>query len=117
MPAGLRLTERAGPDGRDSSPTAILNELDELSDDELDAWIVQHRGPVFHLVGSCRMGEEGASGSVTVAEAGRSGTLPGLEGVVVADASLFPDLVAGGLQMPIVAVAERVAAETLLATS
>lgn len=85
-----------------------VDALAQLSDRELDDWLVRHPGPVHHAVGSCRMG------AVTEAGSGRAGTIPGLDRVVVADASLFPDLVAGGLQLPVMAVAERVAAETLL---
>lgn len=87
--------------------------LDRLTDAELDDWIVRHPGPVYHAVGSCRMGARTA-GAVTAAEQGRAGTVHGLAGVVVADASIFPDLVAGGLQLPVMAVAERIVAETLV---
>ncbi len=101
-----------GESGDRSSPyRRELAGLRDLSDRELDRWLVQHPGPVYHAVGSCRMGGDGA---VTAAEPGRAGTVPELDGVVVADASLFPDLVAGGLQLPVMAVAERIVAETLL---
>jgi choline dehydrogenase-like flavoprotein len=90
-----------------------LQDLESLTDLELDDWLIGHPGPVHHAVGSCRMGMA-SDGAVTIAEPGRAGTIPGLDGVVVADASLFPDLVAGGLQLPVMAVAERIAAETLL---
>ena len=107
----------AGLAGGNRSVTgrADLDELDRLTDPEFDDWLIRHPGPVHHAVGSCRMGAGHSDVAVTAAEPGRAGTIPGLGGVVVADASLFPDLVAGGLQLPVMAVAERIASETLLA--
>ena len=107
-----RLADLAAADRADAARRE-LDELDHFTDPELDDWLVGHPGPVHHAVGSCRMGTA-SDGAVTVAKPGRAGTIPGLDGVVVADASLFPDLVAGGLQLPVMAVAERIAAETLL---
>ncbi len=95
--------------GVDRSPR-----LRSMSDARLDRWIRRHPGPVYHAVGSCRMGRPGSPGAVTDETPGRAGTIPGLAGVVLADASIFPDLVSGGLQLPVAAVAERVVAETLL---
>ncbi len=91
-----------------------LDGIDRLTDPELDDWLVRHPGPVYHAVGSCRMGDRASGDAVTIGSPGQAGLVPGLDGVVVADASLFPDLVAGGLQLPVMAVAERIAAETLL---
>lgn len=107
-----RLADLAAADRADTARRELDN-LNRLTDLELGDWLVVHPGPVHHAVGSCRMGTA-SDRAITVAEPGRAGRIPGLNGVVVADASLFPDLVAGGLQLPVMAVAERIAAETLL---
>ncbi len=102
---------------RPSTGRRLIDDLSRLADGELDDWLIRHPGPVYHAVGSCRMGGSSLAGVVTRAEPGHAGTVDGLGGVVVADASLFPDLVGGGLQLPVMAVAERVTAETLLRSS
>lgn len=107
------LAELAGGEVSDAARHE-LDALHRLTDPEFDHWLVWHPGPVYHAVGSCRMGDRAGGGAVTTAERGRAGLIPDLDGVVVTDASLFPDLVAGGLQLPVMAVAERIAAETLL---
>lgn len=99
--------------GRSDALRRSLADLARFGDRELDDWLHRNPGPVYHAVGSCRMGPASAGG-ITAAESGRAGTLHDLAGVVVADASIFPDLVAGGLQLPVMAVAERIVAETLL---
>jgi len=63
------------------------------------------------------MGPSNAAGSVTASDGGAAGTLLGALGAVVVDASLFPDLVSGGLQLPVMAVAERIVAETVLSAA
>lgn len=102
---------------RSAARQSELDELDRFTDAELGDWLVRNPGPVHHAVGSCRMGVGNDGVAVTAAEPGRAGTIPGLDGIVVADASLFPDLVAGGLQLPVMAVAERIVAETLLGSA
>jgi len=100
--------------GRRNPAHRLVEELEGLGDRELESWVRSHPGPVYHAVGSCRMGASASTGAVAAAEPGRAGSVHGLKNVVVADASLFPDLVSGGLQLPVMAVAERVTAETLL---
>lgn len=113
LAACRRLAGLAGGE-RSEVARSELEALDRLTDPEFDDWLIRHPGPAYHAIGSCRMGHWLDGGAVTAADPGRAGMLPGLDGVVVADASLFPDLVAGGLQLPVMAVAERIAAETLL---
>ena len=90
-----------------------LDRIDELSVDELDRLIASRPGPYAHPAAACPMGPEGDRRSVTAFEPGRAGELLGFPGVRVADASALPDLVRGGLQLPVAAVAERIAADLI----
>ncbi|MDH3295667.1 MAG: GMC family oxidoreductase [Acidimicrobiia bacterium] len=80
----------------------------QWDDSSLDRWMDDHFGSVYHAVGTCRMGPAGTHGCVDP-NPETAGSVWGVEGLVVADTSIFPDLVGGGLQLPAVAVAERVA--------
>ena len=91
-----------------ATPLAVIG---RLSDAELDGLIASRPGPYTHPAASCPMGPEGTPGAITGFEPGRFGQLSGLPDVRLADVSIFPDLVRGGLQLPAVAVASRVAAD------
>ncbi len=84
-----------------------------MSDAELDAWLMAHPGPYTHPAGSCPMGPASDPGAVVDCVAGRSGRLHGYRGIRLVDASIMPDLVSGGLQIPVVAMALRVADEII----
>jgi choline dehydrogenase len=86
-----------------------LSTLGSLGDSALDALLRENPGPVFHAVGACRMGARPGNGTCTSCEPTAAGAVWNVAGLVVADTSIFPDLVSGGLQLPAVAVAERVA--------
>ncbi len=90
-----------------------IDRLLHADDGHFDRWLATHPGPYAHPASSCPMGPESAPGSVVGAEPGNMGRLIGYEGIVVADASVLPDLVRGGLQLPVVAVAERIAADLI----
>lgn len=90
-----------------------LSHLDEATDDELDRLVAARPGPYAHPVSTCALGPEGAAASVTAPEPGRAGELYGHPGIRVADASVFPDLVRGGLQLPVAAVAARIAEDII----
>ena len=116
VPVCRALVDVADAD-RDNTDRQVVEELDRMTDADLDDWLRLNPGPVYHAVGSARMGGPEVPGSVTRAEPGVAGTVRGLDGVTVVDASVFPELVAGGLQFPVVAVAERLVSETLLGPS
>lgn len=88
-----------------------LSHLDDLTDDELDRLVASRPGPYAHPASTCPMGPEEQARSVTSSEPGRAGELYGHPGIRVADASVFPDLVRGGLQLPVAAVAGRIAGD------
>lgn len=62
-------------------------------------------GPYSHAVGTCRMGPLADDESVVDA----SGAAHGVRGLWVADASVFPDLPRAATQIPVMAVASRIA--------
>lgn len=84
--------------------------FDVMADDELDRWLIDHPGPYAHPAASCPMGPDGSARAVVSSEPERAGVLRGHEGIYLADASIMPDLVQGGLQIPVTALADRVAA-------
>jgi choline dehydrogenase-like flavoprotein len=102
----------AGPEIRAVASRVLLDdqgtELAQLarwSDDELDRWLLAHPGPVSHVAGTCPMGPDPASGAVV----DTTGAVHGHRGVHVVDASVLPLLPAANLQVPVMAVAERLA--------
>lgn len=86
-----------------------LAELDRLSDDELDHVLAAGPGPYAHPAATCPLGPPERPDAVTSIEVGRFGELIDQPGVRVADTSIFPDLVRGGLQLPAGAIAARIA--------
>jgi choline dehydrogenase len=58
-----------------------------------------------HPVGTCRMGPDPAAGAVVNAR----GRVHGVDGLIVADASVMPDVPAANTNLPVIMVAERVA--------
>jgi choline dehydrogenase len=59
-----------------------------------------------HPVGTCRMGPDPATGAVVNAR----GQVHGVTGLLVADASIMPDVPAANTNLPVIMVAERLAA-------
>jgi choline dehydrogenase len=86
-----------------------LTRIDGLGEADLDALLASRPGPYAHPAATCPMGPETDPGSVTACDPGRLGQLLGHPGIRVADASVFPHLVRGGLQIPVTAVALRIA--------
>ncbi|EFH09564.1 GMC family oxidoreductase [Teichococcus cervicalis] len=87
------LTREAGP-GADCRDAA-----------ELRAFIRGHCTTLYHPAGTCRMGRD----ALAVVEPDTM-RLRGLEGLYVADASVFPVMVSGNTNAPTIMVAERAAA-------
>ncbi len=71
------------------------------SDDEIDAFVRETLITVYHPAGTCRMGADDAS---VVDPQLR---VRGVDGLRVADASVFPDLVGGNINAVVVMVAEK----------
>ena len=78
-----------------------------VSDEDLEQFIRATAATVHHPVGTCRMG--GDSQSVVDTEL----KVRGIEGLRIADASIFPSIVGGNTNAPTVMVAEK-AADLLL---
>jgi choline dehydrogenase len=74
--------------------------------DGLRQWIRRHAWTYHHPVGTCAMGPASGSGSVVDAD----GTVHGIDGLSVADASVMPDIPSANTHIPTVMIAERIAA-------
>jgi choline dehydrogenase len=83
-----------------------------LGDDALSGWIRSHHGHYWHPGGSCRMGPPDDPSSVVDAD----GRVIGVEGLRVADASIFPEIPRGTPALPTVVVGEHMA-DRLLASA
>ena len=78
--------------------------LDELSDDRaIDAWLMATIGDTGHVCGTCRMGA--ADDPRTVVDP--QGRVLGVDGVWVADASVFPNVPRANTNLPTIEAAER----------
>ena len=74
--------------------------------DVLREWIRRAAWTYHHPVGTCAMGPAPGSGSVVDA----TGTVHGIDGLSVADASVMPDIPSANTHIPTVMIAERIAA-------
>ena len=77
---------------------------DAQSDLELEAYLRQATATVHHPVGSCRMGTD------PMAVVDPDLRVHGIDGLRVVDASIFPNIVGGNTNAPVVMVAEKAAA-------
>ncbi len=93
---GLRelLGDRLGP-----------SDLDLLSDEALDAWMLREAVTFSHISGTCRMGPS----SDPMAVVDQYGRVRGLEGLRVVDASVMPDLVSAPINPAVLMIGERIA--------
>ncbi|SNB72108.1 Choline dehydrogenase [Arboricoccus pini] len=105
MIAGVRLNRRIAA----QSPLAevIAHEItpcaEAKSDAEIDLYIRSHCTTLYHPTSTCRMGVD----SLAVVDPQLK--VHGLEGLRVADASIFPRMVSGNTNAPTIMVAERAA--------
>lgn len=74
------------------------------SDDELDAFIAEHAESAYHPCGTCRMGRADDARAVVDPEA----RVIGVDGLRVADSSIFPRITNGNLNAPSIMVGEKV---------
>ena len=75
------------------------------SDDELDDFIRHHAESAYHPCGTCRMGKRDDAGSVVDPEC----RVIGVEGLRVADSSIFPRVTNGNLNAPSIMTGEKAA--------
>lgn len=78
---------------------------DMQSDDELDGFIREHAESAFHPCGTCRMGAADDMTSVVDPEC----RVIGVEGLRVADSSIFPRITNGNLNGPSIMTGEKAA--------
>jgi 5-(hydroxymethyl)furfural/furfural oxidase len=80
--------------------------IETLADDAaIDAWLMATVGDTGHICGTCRMGAPDDKRTV-VDSAGR---VLGVDGLWVADASVFPEVPRANTNLPTIAAAERLA--------
>ena len=72
-------------------------------DDEIDAFIREHAESAYHPCGTCRMGAADDTNAVVDPEC----RVIGVEGLRVADSSIFPQITNGNLNGPSIMVGER----------
>ena len=82
---------------------------DVQTDDELDAFIREHAESAYHPCGTCRMGRVDDPMAVVDPE----GRVIGVEGLRVADSSIFPRITNGNLNAPSIMVGEKIADHVL----
>jgi len=74
--------------------------------DALREWIRRETWTYHHPVGTCAMGPASGTGAVVDA----AGSVHGIDGLSVADASVMPDIPSANTHIPAVMIAERIAA-------
>jgi choline dehydrogenase len=82
---------------------------DVQSDAELDAFVAEHAESAYHPCGTCRMGAADDAGAVVDPQ----GRVIGVEGLRVADSSIFPRITNGNLNGPSILVGEKIADHVL----
>ena len=75
-------------------------------DDAVSAWIRSSTMTYHHPVGTCAMGLDSAAGAVV----GPAGSVYGVDGLFVVDASVMPELPSANTNIPTIMVAENIAA-------
>ena len=76
---------------------------DVESDDQILAWIRNNSQTAYHPIGTCRMGQ----GPNTVVD--ERLRVHGIEGLRIADASIFPTMPSGNTNAPSIMVGEKAA--------
>ena len=95
--------------GPELAPCAGIADGDEAG---LSAAVRSAVDTYHHPVGTCRMGPDPAAGAVVNAD----GRVHGVEGLLVADASVMPDVPAANTNLPTIMVAERLAMQLITRT-
>ena len=76
-----------------------------VSDDDIDAFVSEHAESAYHPCGTCRMGSASDPGAVVDPKC----RVIGVEGLRVADSSIFPQITNGNLNAPSIMVGEKAA--------
>jgi 5-(hydroxymethyl)furfural/furfural oxidase len=97
-----RLADRALSAGAES---VSLREL-AADPQRLERHVLENVAGVFHPVGTCRMGHANDPDAVVDAE----GSVHGISGLRVSDASIMPTIIAGNTNIPTIMIAEKIAA-------
>jgi choline dehydrogenase len=103
----IRLTReiiRQGPMERFAGEELLPGDAVQ-SDEELDAAIREHAESAYHPCGTCRMGRRDDPGAVVDPEA----RVIGVEGLRLADSSIFPRITNGNTNAPSIMVGEKAA--------
>lgn len=82
------------------------------TDADLESYVRKTAVTAHHPCGTCRMGAVDDDGAVVDPEL----RVHGIEGLRVVDASVFPDLLGGNINSPVIMVAEK-AADLILAAN
>lgn len=75
------------------------------SDAQIERFIRDHADTIYHPVGTCRMGPDGAPGGLDVVDARLR--VHGVAGLRVVDASVMPSVVGGNTNAPVIMMAEK----------
>ena len=73
------------------------------TDDEIDAFVRENLGTIYHPIGTCRMGSD--DDSIVDPDL----RVRGIESLRVVDASVMPDLVGGNINAAVIMIAEKAA--------
>jgi choline dehydrogenase len=103
----IRLTREimAQPPMQPFAGDEILPGVDATDDDALDAAIREHAESAYHPCGTCRMGRADDPGAVVDPEA----RVIGVDGLRLADSSIFPLITNGNTNAPSIMVGEKAA--------
>ncbi len=82
---------------------------DVQTDDEIDAFVREHAESAYHPCGTCKMGSKDDPDAVVDSQ----GRVIGVEGLRVADSSIFPRITNGNLNGPSIMVGEKMADHVL----
>lgn len=80
---------------------SLASSLTSATPDELEQWAITHLAPVYHAVGTCRMGRVDDANSIVDPNC----SVIGVTGLSVIDASVFPTLPAVGPNLTVAMVA------------
>ncbi len=90
--------------GKEIQPGASVQ-----TDEELNAFIAEHAESAYHPCGTCRMGRADDKNAVVDPE----GRVIGVDGLRVADSSIFPQITNGNLNGPSIMVGEKMSDHVL----
>ena len=82
---------------------------DVQSDADIDAFVREHGESAYHPCGTCKMGRKDDPDAVVDAQ----GRVIGVEGLRIADSSIFPRITNGNLNAPSIMVGEKMADHVL----